>query len=287
LHTRSRQGNRCGTEPVRGARYSTPGDCELVSSELAGYAIERRRMFDQGNGPPLVVVQGVQGRWEWTRPALERLSARCRTISYSLCGDIGSKRRFEAALGFDNYVQQLDEILDRAGVGRVAICGLSFGGFVAVHYAAMHPERVSALILASAPGPGFQPNAQQARWLARPWLSTPAFVINAPVRVWPELTASFPAVSRRIGFLMRQGMRCAASPMAPPLMASRLRVAAMVDFETDCQRISRPTLVLAGEDGLDRVVPVESTRRYASLIRGAEFTTFADIVSEFVHAHHH
>lgn len=258
-------------------------------------------LFDQGNGPPLVVVQGVQGRWEWTRPALQRLSARCRTISYSLCGDIGSKRRFEAARGFDNYVQQLDEILDRAGVSRAAICGLSFGGFVAVHYAAMHPERVSALILASAPGPGFQPNPQQARWLARPWLSTPAFVINAPVRVWPELTASFPAVSRRIGFLVRQGVRCAASPMVPPLMASRLRVAATVDFEIDCQQISRPTLVLAGEDGLDRVVPVESTRRYASLIGGAQFRTlprtghmgvltrpsaFADIVSEFVHAHH-
>ena len=27
-------------------------------------------MFDQGSGPPVVVVQGVHGRWEWTAPAL-------------------------------------------------------------------------------------------------------------------------------------------------------------------------------------------------------------------------
>ena len=47
-------------------------------------------MFDRGNGPAIVVIPGVQGRWEWMRPALEALSARCRTLSYSLCGDFGS-----------------------------------------------------------------------------------------------------------------------------------------------------------------------------------------------------
>ena len=47
-------------------------------------------MFDRGSGPPLIVVPGVQGRWEWMQPALIALSRSCRTISYSLCGDIGS-----------------------------------------------------------------------------------------------------------------------------------------------------------------------------------------------------
>ena len=260
-----------------------------------------RVVFDQGNGPALVVVQGLHGRWEWTRPALRQLSARCRTISYSLCGDIGSQRRIDGSIGFDNYVEQLDDILNRAGLQRAAICGVSFGGFVAVHYAALRRERVSALILASAPGPGFQPNSQQARWLARPWVSTPGFVVSAPLRLWPELTASFPAVGRRIGFLVRQGVRCATAPMLPPLMSSRIRTAAAVDFEADCRLIEIPTLVVTGEEGLDRVVPVASTRRYTSLIAGAQHKTlartghmgvltqpaeFADIVSEFVHAHH-
>jgi pimeloyl-ACP methyl ester carboxylesterase len=258
-------------------------------------------MFDRGSGPPLIVVPGLQGRWEWAKPALTQLAAKCRTISYSLCGDLGSRRRIDRALGFDNYVRQLDEVFDQAGVERAVLCGVSFGGFVALRYAALRPNRVSGLILASAPGPGWQPNPQQSRWLARPWWSAPAFVLSSPLRLWPELTAAFPAVGHRVGFMARQGIRCAAAPMIPSLMASRIRAAADVDFENDCRCIAMPTLVLTGEEELDRVVPVASTRRYAALIPRAEYQTvrrtghmglltqpgaFAEIVSGFVHAHH-
>lgn len=258
-------------------------------------------MFDNGTGPPLVVIPGLQGRWEWTMPALSRLACDCRTLSYSLCGDLGSGRRLDETLGFENYVRQLDQVLDEAGVERAAICGVSFGGLVAVRYAALRPERVSALVLASAPAPGWQPNPQQSRWLSRPWLSAPAFVLSSPARVWPEISAALPAWPTRLRFFVTQGLRCAAAPMIPGLMASRIRCAAAVDFFSDCGRIGVPTLVLSGEEGLDRVVPVNSTRSYASLIPGAEYrmlprtghmglltqpNLFAEIVSGFVHAHH-
>ena len=131
-------------------------------------------MFDQGKGPAVVVVQGVHGRWEWMKPALVELAGRCRTISYSLCGDIGSGETADPALGFDNYLGQLDAVLDRARLPvPVTLCGVSFGGFVALRYAAAHPERVTSLVLASAPAPGWKPNPQQARWISRPWMSAP------------------------------------------------------------------------------------------------------------------
>jgi len=259
-------------------------------------------MFDQGSGPPVVVVPGLQGRWEWATPALRRLAATCRAISYSLCGDIGSGRRLRSEAGFDNYVQQLDEILDGAGESRAVLCGVSFGGFVAVRYAALRPERVSGLILASAPGPGWQPNPRQAGWIARPWWSAPAFVLTSPLRVWPEVSAALPAVRNRLGFFARQGLRCATAPMIPSLMAARIREAALQDFAADSRRVVAPTLVLTGEANLDRVVPVESTRVYATLIPGAEYrqmpetghmglltrpSVFAEVVSGFAHAHHH
>ena len=37
----------------------------------------------------------------------------------------------DAARGFDNYVAQVDAALDRRGVERAAICGISFGGLIA------------------------------------------------------------------------------------------------------------------------------------------------------------
>ncbi len=257
-------------------------------------------VFDQGHGPPVVVVPGIQGRWEWAKPTLRQLSRHCRAISYSLSGDIGSRRRFDPDLGFENYVRQLDEVLDEAGLDRVALCGISFGGYVALRYAARRPDRVSALVLASVPGPSWRPNPRQADWLGRPWAAAPTFVVTSPLRVWPEVSAAFPAVSARLWFLVRQGLRCAAAPMLPPLMASRVQNAAAVDFQEDCAKVRAATLVLSGEESLDRVVPVPSTRAYASLIPGAEYLMlhrtghmglltrpdrFAEIVTGFVHAH--
>jgi pimeloyl-ACP methyl ester carboxylesterase len=259
-------------------------------------------MFDRGDGPALVVVQGVHGRWEWTRPALEALASRCRTISYSLAGDIGSGDRPDPALGFDSYLRQLDAVIERAGTTHVALCGISFGGFVALRYAALHPDRVTALVLASAPAPGWTPNARQSRWLARPWMSAPAFVATSPIRVWPEVRASFPTWPSRLGFFARQAVRSARAPMIPSLMADRIRLAQQSDFASDCARIHAPTLVLTGEEPLDRVVPVSNTQSFCRLIRDARYcvlegtghlgvltqpSNFARVVGEFVHANRH
>ena len=259
-------------------------------------------MFDKGSGPPLVVVPGVQGRWEWMRPALEALSSKCRTLSYSLCGDFGSGRRIDPMLGFENYLAQLDAVLDAAGLERTALCGVSYGGLVALRYAATRPDRVSALILASSPAPGWVPSAQQQRWIARPWISAPAFVATSPGRLLPEIGAALPGWRERVAFSVRHVLRVAAAPMKPPLMASRVTWQQSMDFAPDCAIVRAPTLVTSGEETLDRVVPVAVTRRYASLIRGARYEMiertghiglltrpdrFASLVSEFVHASSH
>jgi len=81
------------------------------------------RVFDRGSGPPVIVVPGLQGRWEWARPALHRLASTCRAISYSLSGDFGSGRRLQHELGFENYAHQLDEVFDTARVTRGVLCG--------------------------------------------------------------------------------------------------------------------------------------------------------------------
>jgi 2-hydroxy-6-oxonona-2,4-dienedioate hydrolase len=259
-------------------------------------------MFDHGHGPAVVVVQGLHGRWEWTRAALEALAKRCRAISYSLAGDFGSGRPYDPTAGFDNYIGQLSDVLSAKRLERATIVGISFGGFVATHFAALHPERLESLVLASAPGPGWQPNPRQARWLARPWLSTPAFVASSPFRLWPEVRAACGGLTPALAFMARQGGRAAAAPMIPSLMSARIRDARDIDVCADCARITAPTLVITGEQELDRVVPVETTRRYASMINGARYELmnatghlgvltqperFATLVSEFVHANRH
>jgi pimeloyl-ACP methyl ester carboxylesterase len=257
-------------------------------------------MFDQGAGPPLVVVPGIQGRWEWLRPALRELSVRCRTVSYTLAGDFGARFVYEPEIGFDNYLRQLDMVLDRAGIERAAICGVSYGGLIALRYAVTRPRRVSALILASSPAPGWKPNARQARYVARPWVSAPAFVATAPMRIVPEICAAYDTWGQRLGFAVAHAARVLAAPMLPPVMARRVRVQQAMDFAPDCPAVKAPTLVLAGEPGLDRIVSVEVTRSYERMIPGARYETlertghlgvvtrpkhFAELVAGFTYAH--
>jgi 3-oxoadipate enol-lactonase len=253
--------------------------------------------FDKGQGPPLIVVPGVQGRWEWVRPTLEQLQQRCRTIGYSLCGDFGSGCRYDRTLGFENYLRQLDEVFERANLERAAICGISYGGFVALRYAATRPERVSALIIASSPSPGWAPNPIQRAFISTPWRSTPEFIATSPLRMWPEIRAAFDRPLARLSFLARHGLRVAAAPMIPALMAGRIVEQQSIDFAPDTSRVRAPTLIVTGEAGLDRIVPVESTLRYLSMIPGARHAAiprtghlglvtrpelFASVVCDFV-----
>jgi len=259
-------------------------------------------IYDKGTGPAVIVVQGLHGRWEWTRRALEALARHCRVLSYSLPGDFGSDHTYERDRGFENYMRQLADVMASARVERAAVVGISFGGFVARHFAAVHPERLSALVLASAPGPGWTPNPRQAKWLSRPWISAPVFVASSPFRVWPEVRAALGGLGPSMAFLARQGLCALASPAIPSLMSARIRDARALDAEADCARITVPTLVISGDEQLDRVVPVETTRRYASMIRGARYEVmnatghlgvltqperFARLVGDFVHANSH
>lgn len=230
-------------------------------------------MFDEGSGPPLVVIPGVQGRWEWFRPGLIELSRRCRTISYSLCGDFGSGMQYDPELGFDNYTMQLDAILERCGVAHAALCGVSYGGFIAVRYAATRPGRVAAVVLAASPSPGWTPNARQQQYLARPWASAPSFIFSSPARLLPEIVAAYDTWPERIAFAVAHAARAAWHPMIPSRMATRIAVQQAMDFAPDCAAIRAPTLVVGGEEPLDRIVPVEATRRYGRLIPGARYVT--------------
>src|SRR4051794_17112164 len=259
-------------------------------------------MMDEGSGPPVIVIPGIQGRWEWMLPALRALVPTCRTISYSLAGDLGAEFPPQRTLGFDNYVHQLDAIFERAGLARAALCGVSYGGFIALRYAAIRPERVSALVLVSAPAPGWVPSARQQRYLASPWLSAPIFVLTAPFRLWAEIRSAMPSWGARLRFAASHGARVASAPLVPSLAAARIADQQAADFSGDAARVQAPTLVVTGDDDLDLVVPPGVTRQYVTSIHGARYEQlrgtghigmltqpdrFARLVSDFVHANHH
>jgi pimeloyl-ACP methyl ester carboxylesterase len=254
-------------------------------------------MIDIGQGPPLVLLPGIQGRWEWIAPAVRALAERCRVIAFSFPGEPASGCAHDPALGFEMFVRQIDLMLDRAGLADAAVCGVSFGGLVAVHYAARRPGRTRALAIVSAPGPDWAPDDRARRYMHAPLRFVPAFAVTAAGRLMPEVRAALPSTPEWMGFFARHVGRAIGAPMSPARMADRLRLIDPSDTAAACARVEAPTLVVTGEPGLDRVVPVESTRGYARAIHGAELAQldrtghlglvtrpheFADLVGGFV-----
>src|SRR5688500_18785590 len=104
-------------------------------------------MTDVGARIPLVLVPGIQGRWEWMEPSIAALARDYRVITASLPGEPGVGTSFDADADFDVFVRHLDELLDASDVASAVICGVSYGGLIALRYAARRRDRVRGQIL--------------------------------------------------------------------------------------------------------------------------------------------
>ena len=226
-------------------------------------------MVDSGTGTPIVLIPGLQGRWEWMRPAVDALARHHRVITFSLCDERSSPFPCDPEQAFENYVSQVELAMQRARVERAVIAGVSYGGLIAAEFAARNPDRVSALVLASALHASWKPNDDQQRYLNAPMLNVPSFIAGAAGRVRAELAAALPAFGDRLRFTVVQGARVVLAPTSPMRMARRITWANAHKFMA-LRDLKVPTLIVTGEPELDLVVPVEVTRRYLDDFASAE-----------------
>ncbi len=219
------------------------------------------KFVDVGTGSPIVLVPGIQGRWEWMKPAVDALARRSRVITFSLSDEPTAGGRFDETRGFWCYLDQIADIMDAAGVDRATICGVSYGGLIAAAFAARFPNRVSHLSLVSAIPPAWSPDARVRFYLRAPLLLSPVFAI-ASLRLYREIAAAAPSHRIALAMVLRHGWQVLTHMLSPGRMARRVHLLAGLDVEEELRKVDVPTLVLTGEAALDRVVPVHLTREY-------------------------
>lgn len=122
--------------------------CKAADGVRLAYAVA-------GEGPPLVRAANWMTHlgydiespvWKhWVRD----LSEKRRFIRYDERG-CGLSDRDATDFTFDDWVADLESVVDSLGLERFPLLGVSQGGAVAVAYAARHPERVSHLVLCGA-----------------------------------------------------------------------------------------------------------------------------------------
>lgn len=216
------------------------------------------QVIDRGSGPPLVLIPGLQGRWEYARETVDALADSFRVLTFSLGeGDL------------DALAGQAIAALDDKGIDRATICGVSFGGLVAVKAAAQHPSRVANLVLASTPRPALRLRRRHQIYLKAPWLFGVLFVAETPWRLRPEVRAAIPDRHERRRFALDAFRTLCGARVSLSQMAARARLVVQPGLESECARIAAPTLVVTGEPHLDYVLPVDGSSEYLRLIANA------------------
>lgn len=99
---------------------------------------------DVGGGPCVVLIHGHPFDRSLWQPQVEALAGDFRVVAPDLRG-FGESAGTPHLVSMREYGEDIEELLDRLGVGQAAIVGLSMGGLVAMELATAHPERCWAL----------------------------------------------------------------------------------------------------------------------------------------------
>ena len=209
---------------------------------------------------PVVLMAGSLGSsLEMWDPQVAALSARCRVVRYDARGH-GRSPVPPGPYVIDDLVDDAVALLDRLGVARAHVVGLSLGGMTAMRLAAREPDRVDrvALLCTSAKFASPEPWAERARTVRA---EGTAAIADAVVARWFT-----PALSERDPALVARMRQMVASTSAEGY-ASCCAAIQVMDLREDLGRICAPVLAIAGAD--DPATPPDQLAAIVDGVPGA------------------
>ncbi len=225
--------------------------------------VERR-----GDGPPLLLVQGMSGHsGHWGYPLLDALARDFTVVTYDHRGT-GRSGPAEEEFTMADLAGDALGVLDSEGIASAHVLGVSMGGMVAQELALARPERVRSLTLGCTMLGGAEtvrPSPEVLQQLAEGLLGNdPELTLRTgyEVNLSPGHRAQAEAWER---------FRAAASvlPVPPPARIRFMQAIAAFDTTTRASAIAAPVLVIHGT--ADQTVPIGNGEQVASAIPGARF----------------
>ncbi|MEO1060794.1 MAG: alpha/beta fold hydrolase [Actinomycetota bacterium] len=260
---------------ARPRRRRTPGHDSIRFVEGSGG--DRLAYAVSGDGPPLVKAANWMTHIEFDRESsvwrhwIEELSERTFLVRYDERG-CGLSEWDTDDFTFGTWVDDLGVVVDDLGLDRFPLLGISQGAAVAISYAARHPERVSALVLA-----GAYPRGRLVRARSDAELRAAALDLELARVGWGIEDSSFMQVfatqfipdGSREQWLEFTALQARTTSAANAVRF--LETFAHIDVTGVAPVVECPTLLLHSRDELR--VPAENARELASLIPGAELVS--------------
>jgi len=235
-----------------------------------------------GRGEPIIVVHGGPGMDHgYLRPGMDELARTHRLVFYDQRGSGRTEGEVtRATVNIDAFLGDITALADSLRLPRFTLLGHSFGGLLAMHYAARHPERLRALVLMNTVEPGRRFVIQMNDLAARRRTAEDSAAMQAVLRS--------PGMPRRDTSAVNELLRISFRTLfADRTLASRLRlhldprtaanmgpvathlVGSMgtFDFWPVAASIPTPTLIV---HGVEDAMPLQMVRDLQQTIQGSE-----------------
>lgn len=246
-----------------------PGDYRLVDGV-------RLRLRDTGprDAPTVILLHGLGASLETWDPWADSLSARFRVIRLDLPGFglTGTDPTGDYADARTSKI--LIDLMDQLRVDRASLIGNSLGGRIAWNFAALHPDRVTRLVLVSPDGfasPGFAydvPLKTPLMMRALPYTAPRSLLKSSLEAAYARpQQLSEATVTRYRDMMLAPGVRTA--------ILARMDQTILRDPAPMLVRITAPTLLLWGEK--DAMIPISNAADYLRLLPGATLVRLSDL----------
>lgn len=209
----------------------------------------------QPANPPVILLHGSCSNSAFWFPEIMALADDFRVYAVDIIGEAGNSEEYRPELDSDAFAQWLQEVLHGLGISQAAVIGNSLGGWLALKFATVYPQRVTRLILLASAGlapirPGFIQAAQ-----ARP--------VDGTVSVDPALLGE-PAIPKEVLEFMNL------------IVESYNPIPELPEFADEpLRKLTMPVLFIAGED--DLIIDAQaSAARLSRLLPAAEILLLSD-----------
>jgi pimeloyl-ACP methyl ester carboxylesterase len=227
---------------------------------------------------PVVFVHGLGGQWQNWLENIPRVAQERRVVALDLPG-FGLSPMPREEVTIPGYGRTVNELCERLGLGTVEMVGNSMGGFIAAEVAIQFPQRVDRLVLVSAAG------ITSANLARRPIMTLGR--IATALATWSAPLDRGIASRRNARHLALALVARYPSLLKPDLayegffkgtnkpgFDDALRACLEYDFRDRLPEISRPTLIVWGEQ--DTIIPVKDAHEFERMIPDSRKVVMAE-----------
>lgn len=220
--------------------------------------------------PTIIFLHGFPFNATAWDPQVQFFKDKMTTIACDLRGH-GRAKPEPGPWMMAHFADDLKKMMDQQQIGKAILCGVSMGGYIALHFISQNPDRVQALILSDTQAGADSNEAKDKRYatiLKVQQAGVPEFAKEFAKNVLSETTTT------RHSEIYRKVQDMILANSADNITMTLGALASRKDSTDSLPKILCPTLVVVGEQ--DKVTSVEVNEKLAQGIKGSVFKKIAN-----------